>query len=247
MSGILDASGRLRAIEQHDRNLSAATTRLESEDSVLQQVTNILGRARQLGLSQVGSTANGQTRQVTKAEIDQIIESVSALGNTKIGEAYLFGGVRSDLQPFPLSGPDPLNPPTGDHQVEGAVGQLFKTNHSGQEVFIDSGVLSALEELSTALGNNSSDEVAAATLSVENAFSRIQVLTGEVGARYNRIESAKENLSALDVNLRTFRSDLQDVELEEAITELISRQVSYEAALAANSRILNLTLTDYLR
>ncbi len=247
MSGILDSSSRLRAIDQYERNLSAATARLDTEDGVLGQLGNALTRARQLGLSQVGSTANDQTRNVTKAEIDQILAQVSSLGNTKLGDAFLFGGVRSNVRPFPVGGPDLANPPVGDRQVEGAVGELFSANHSGQEVFIDSGVLESLQQLSVALGNNSSEDTAVATEQVEAAFNKIQILVGEVGARTNRIESGKENLSALDVNLRTFRSDLQDVELEEAITDLISRQVSYEAALAANGRILNLTLTNYLR
>ena len=246
MSGIMDATDRLRAIEQYQRNLSAASSRLRIEDSTLQQLSDELGRARQLGLSQIGGTANGQTRLTVQKEVDEILDAVVTLGNTKFEGAYLFGGVRSDTRPFPPTGPDPLNPPAGDHEIEGDVGQLYKTNHSGQEIFVDSGVLTALEELSTALGNNSSDDIAAAVQNVEFAFDRIQSLTGELGARVNRIEAAQENLSALEINLQTFRSDMQDVELEEAVTELISRQVAYEAALASNSRILNLTLTDYL-
>lgn len=247
MSGVMKTTGRLRAIEQYQRNLSSGLSRLNTEDSVLQQVTNELGRARQLGLGQVGATGTPQTRAITKEEVDRILESVTALGNTQLEGKFLFGGLHSNTRPFPPTGPDPLNPPVGDREIEGDGGLLLKTNHSGQEIFIDTGALVALQDLSAALETGTSADIADAVTSVETSFERVQTLTGELGARTNRIDAARENLSALEVNLRTFRSDLQDVQLEDAVTELVSRQVAYEAALAANSRILSLTLTDYLR
>ena len=52
---------------------------------------------------------------------------------------------------------------------------------------------------------------------------------------------------SLEVTLKTFRSGLADTDMAEAITELVNRQGSLEAAMLANSNILNITLTDYLR
>ena len=54
------------------------------------------------------------------------------------------------------------------------------------------------------------------------------------------------NLEALDINLQTFRSGLADADLAEAVMELVNRQGALEAAMLANSRMLNLTLADYL-
>lgn len=247
MSGVMKVAGRLRAVEQYQRNLSAGLSRLGTEDTVLQQLTNELDRARQLGLGQMGGTASDATRNVTKEEVDRIIESVTSLGNTVHEGSFLFGGDRADARPFPPAGPDPLNPPVGDREIEGSSGVLLQTNHSGQEVFVDTGILTALTALSDALETGNTTEMGDAIVALETAHAKVQTLTGSVGARVNQIESARENLSALEVNLRTFRSDMQDAELEEAVTELIHRQVAYEAALAANSRILNLTLTNYLR
>ncbi|MGI9625290.1 MAG: flagellin [Longimicrobiales bacterium] len=247
MGGVMQSTGRLRAIEQYQRNLSGGLSRLNTEDSVLGQLTNQLGRARQLGLGQVGATANPQTRDITKQEVDQIIDAVTGLGNTQLEGSYLFGGLTTDVRPFPPGGPDPLNPPLGDREIEANAGLILKTNHSGSEVFIDTGALDSLYALSAALEAGVPEDIATAVTDVETAFDNIQSLVGELGARVNRLEATQENLSALEINLQTFRSDLQDVELEEAVTEMVSRQVAYEAALAANSRILNLTLTNYLR
>jgi len=37
------------------------------------------------------------------------------------------------------------------------------------------------------------------------------------------------------------------VDMEEAITEMVARQTAYQAAMQASSRVMGLSLTDYLR
>ena len=63
----------------------------------------------------------------------------------------------------------------------------------------------------------------------------------------SRLDVAVNNLDSLEVTLQTFRSDLADADLAEAVTELVNRQGTLEAAMVANSRILNMTLANYLR
>jgi flagellar hook-associated protein 3 FlgL len=204
-------------------------------------------RARELGVSQQGSTATAETRLVAKEEIDGIQEFVRELGNTQFAGSYLFGGDYADTKPFPVGGPDPLKPPSGTLRIEGGSGHFLNVNHSGQEVFVDTGVMAALEDLSTALAANSEGDITAAMADLSTAFTEVQELTGDLGARMGQVDMAASNLDAMEVTLKTFRSDLQDVELEEALTELVALQTTYEAALMANSRILSSTLTDYLR
>jgi len=40
---------------------------------------------------------------------------------------------------------------------------------------------------------------------------------------------------------------LSEVDQEKAITDLVSRQTAYQSAMLATSRVIGLTLTDYLR
>lgn len=245
-SGILSSSSRLSAIEQYRRNLATGRSRLEMEDEALHQLTDALSRARELALSQADSSATESTRQTALAEVERIQESVRMLGNTRFGSGYLFGGDWSDTRPFPESGPDPARPPEGQHTVEAGEGRILETNHSGAEVFIDSGVLDSLQELADGLDADSGPDIQAAAESIDDAFDEVQAHVGDLGARMNQVDTAVENLDSLEVSLQSFRSELQDVDLEEAVTELVSRQSSFQAALAANSRILTTTLTDYL-
>ncbi len=246
-SSIMQSSSSLRALDQYRDNLTMAQSRLSTEDGILERLSNVLVRARELGISQQGSTATTETRAVAKEEMDAIGEFVRELGNTQFAGTYLFGGDYADTRPFPPGGPDPLKPPSGNLRVEGGSGTFFNVNHSGQEVFVDTGVMAALDDLSAALAADSEDDLTAAMADLDSAFQEVQEIVGDLGGRMSQVDMARSNLDAMEVTLKTFRSDLQDVELEEALTELVAMQTTYEAALMANSRILSSTLTDYLR
>ncbi len=244
---IMESSSSLRALEQYEKNLNLAGSRLSLEDMALDQITNYLTRAKELAISQGWATANAETRATVKAEVDGLRDALLDLGNSKFAGSYMFGGDYANLRPFSDTGHDPTRPPAGTFLVEGGEGAFLEANHSGQEIFVDSNVLGALEALSTALGNNSESEIQASIGGLDAAFKTVQQLTSDLGGRINRIDRAVESLDSLKVELVTQESELRDTDFEEVITRLANLQVTYEAAMMANSRILNLTLTDYLR
>jgi flagellar hook-associated protein 3 FlgL len=244
---VMRSSSSLRALEQYQRNLNLGRSRLGAEEGVLEQLGDALVRAKELAIGQSGSNATTDTRAITALEVASLRDFVQDLANTEFAGSYLFGGAYADTVPFPDGGPDPTRLPEGELPIEIAAGSTVPTNHSGKRVFMDSGALDALSELQAALEADDAAGVQSAIGSLDRAFTDVQQVTAEVGARARRLDVATSNLEALDVNLRTFRSDLQDADFEAAVSELINRQTGYQAALLANARILQTTLTDYLR
>lgn len=247
-AAVLRTDSQLRALDQYGRNIDNASSRLGSEENVLNQLTNLLSRAEQLAVSQGGSTANADTRAAARQEVEQLKATAVDLGNTTLAGVYLFGGVYGDKPPFDATGAtDPARPPVGQHDVEIAADQRAASNHDGNQVFVASGVLASLTKLSDALAANDGTAVAQAGRDVNTAFNDVQSLLGEVGARSARLQVAKDNISSFKVNLQSTRSNLADVDMETAVTQLVSRQSTYQAALAATARVMQTTLTDYLR
>ena len=115
------------------------------------------------------------------------------------------------------------------------------------EVFLTSGALQALSDLSTALGANDLTGIQNSLSALDTSHLNVQVLIGEVGASTSQLEVASSNLDALDTSLRAFKSNLQDADLEKAVTELVARQTAYQSAMLATSRVMGLNLAEYLR
>lgn len=247
-NSIMASGSSIRAIDQYKRNINSARARLDREESILGSVTQMLERAKELGIQQGSGTADAQTRLTAKAEIDQLIQTVVQLGNTSHQGEFLFGGDQSDVAPFTTNVP-PFSaaPPTGTRRTEIASALTVRTNHNGTEVFLNTGVLAALDQLSVALGANDQTAVQTTLSALDSAHASVQVLVGEVGASGQQLDVATANLDALDTSLRSFKSQLQDADIEQAVTELVGRQTAYQAAMLATSRVMNLNLSDYLR
>ena len=248
-SEIMTTSASLDAIDQYKRNIDAAKSRATTEEGVLDKLSDALSRAKELGVGQGGADATAQTRRIAKAEVDQLLQFVVGLGNTKMGDEYLFGGKYAGRPPIVAGAPyyDAAYPPSGTRDVEISAGQFLDANHDGMQVFVDTKAIESLQDLSNALGNNDQAAIAAALTKLDGSFDGVQALIGDVGARVNQMQVMGANLDALKVNLQTFKSDLEDVDLEKAVTELVGRQTAYQAALLATSRVSGMTLTDYLR
>jgi len=246
VASIMQSSSELRALEQYRTNVDTGQSRLDIEDSVLDQLGNALTRVKELALSQGADPADAQSRATTKVEIDGLIDFATDLGNTQLSGIYIFGGQYADSPPFVAGVHDPARPPSGSFQVEIGTGNVLETNHSAQEIFLDSDALDAMRELSTALGNDDPQQIQAATTRLDAAFQNVQELVGDLGARMTQLDVTGSNLDSLEVTLQTFRSDLGDADMAQAISELVTRQGALEAAMLANSRIMNITLADYL-
>lgn len=248
---ILRADGQLRALDQYRRNINIANSRLSLEDEVLGKLTSMLEEAGEIAAGQLSPTADENSRRVAQRQIQELISSARQLGNTRLGSLYIFGGDQGGSPPFGSGTvPAPDISPQGVKRIEIGQNQFLSTNHSAEEVFNSSGLLPALSKLHDALatpdGDDSTGKIGEAISAVEDAFANIQSLLAEVGSRMNVLDLAATNAESFEVNMRSIKSSLQDADLTEAITHLVNRQVAYQAALLATSRVIQTTLADYL-
>jgi flagellar hook-associated protein 3 FlgL len=251
---IMATSSGLRAISQYRRNVEQAQGRIDVEDQVLQQITSALSRAKELGLSQAGSTSSAQSRTIAAKELEQIFNQVVSLSSAKFGDEFLFGGETSQVAPFSSTGTGATldfaqTGGDGARSIEVGAGQRFAATHDGTTVFASSGVLASLRDLTRAMGTAGGDGSAIrdSLAALDDAFDDVQALIGDVGARANSLQMTAANLDAFEGGMKVLKSDLEDVDFEAAVTELVAKQTAYQAAMLASSKVLGLNLTDYLR
>ncbi len=253
-SGTMKAAGSLRALEQYRRNVGAAEMRLDAEETAYTSLSDILVRAKELAIGQASDTASPETRLMVRAEIDQLLSIAVQIANTQVAGSHIFGGTSADQPPVTWSDPTAAAPEVvldsvdpGYHRTEIAAGQFVITSNNAHDVFTAGGVFDALWNLSAALGDNDVQGIRDTMGEIDGSFEHVQSMIGDIGARSARLQVTASNLDALEINLRTFKSNLEEVDFEEAVTELISRQTAFQAAMLASSRVMGMTLTDYLR
>ena len=100
-SELLNLRQSTESTEQYQENAKAAKNRLNTEEGVLQGVTNLLQRTRELAVKGANGSQTNETRGYIAAEIRQRIDELAGLANSKDGAGdYLFAGSKGTTKPF---------------------------------------------------------------------------------------------------------------------------------------------------
>ncbi|MBI2795769.1 MAG: flagellar hook-associated protein FlgL [Gemmatimonadetes bacterium] len=244
-----------RALAQYRRTIAAARSRTDLEDNALQNLTNLLTRAREIAIQQGDDSANATSRQQAVTEVNGLLSEAVALATVRDGEEYVFGGQQSTTPPYTITEGTIFTfsttggGPVGTRAVEIGAGETMVPVHDGVSVFgtTSGGVLKTLQDLATALNTGDRAQVTSQLSGLTAAQVGLQQQVADTGARGSRLDIADANLSAFATQLSARTSALRDVDMEAATTELVTRQTTYQAAMAATSRVLTMSLTDYLK
>jgi flagellar hook-associated protein 3 FlgL len=105
--------------------------------------------------------------------------------------------------------------------------------------------IAALQQLQTDLNNNT---VQPSTIQqISNSLQALTQAQATVGARENRLSAATSSQQDLITSNQSMLSQLEDVNMPSAITELTARQTTYQASLAITAKVMQSNLIDYLR
>lgn len=89
---------------QYLRNLNFAQTQLSFTENVLEELTDILVKAKELAVGQASSIHSPEIRAGVSKEIHQLRQQVLSLSNKRMGNRYIFGGQKILTRPFDQEG-----------------------------------------------------------------------------------------------------------------------------------------------
>ena len=239
------------AVDAYSRSRDSAAARLAIADNVLSTITDKLTAAVVAGTSAQGSTATAASRAATANHVRGLRESLLADFNTTFNGNYIFSGTDTNTPSYALvAGAWTYQGNTDTTDVEVERGRLVSVSFDGRAIAQGTDtkdVLTALDDLATAIEAGDSSAMAIEIDAVERAFGRTQRAIGSLGADAAGLDEARTRLSTLRVAAETRRSLLEDANMAEAVTRLSQADTAYQAALAAVSTAERRSLLDYLR
>lgn len=125
---------------QYIANGQAAQARLAVEDSVMDNVSSILGRVRELALLGANGTLNHSDREAINIEIEQRYDELLGLANTQLASGeYMFSGFQSNVQPFSKNGTGSVvyNGDQGVQMINVNSTVQVESGNSGDAVFMN--------------------------------------------------------------------------------------------------------------
>jgi flagellar hook-associated protein 3 FlgL len=237
----------LAELNQFLRNIDSATSKVDAQDTALSSASQLIQRANELAVEGANSPMSATDRAAMSQEVSQLIEAMAQDSGAKVGDEYVFSGFRVNQPPYTVTAPGTVSAYQGDHGISVArVGpaSTMQINMPGDAVFQPA--LDALTQLKADL--DSGAPVQGATITkVNDALQTMVAARAQIGARANRLDSSKTSTTALVTSNTALLSQLEDVDMASAITELTKRQTTYQATLAVTAKVIQTSLIDYLR
>jgi flagellar hook-associated protein 3 FlgL len=237
----------LSELDQFSRNIDSATSKTTAMDNALASAGDLIQRANELAVQGANGTLGSSDRQAMAQEVSQLIEAMAQDAGAKVNGEYVFSGFRVDKPPYQVTAPGTVSAYQGDHGVVMArVGpaSTMQVNVAGDSVFQPA--LDALTQLKADL--EAGNPVQASTVTqIQGALDNMLSTRAQIGARANRLEQVKTSQASLVTSNQALLSQLEDVDMTSAITELTKRQTTYQATLAVTAKVIQTSLIDYLR
>ena len=254
-SQVLRVERGTRALDQYAKNGTEAQIRLGAEEAVVKQIDELLREGRDFALGFAKGdppyTADQLTqRQAATDHLTRLIDQIVSLGNTRIGSEYILAGELSTTEPFdttPGATYGDYQGGTRARQIEIADNVFIAPNHTGdQSIGPALTALTALRDAADPANLQTEAQVQAAVQTVFDASQGLQLSLAETGTTGSQVAKTLRSNAVLKNGLADVRAAVEAVSMEEAIAKLLSLQTTIEASYNATSRMISLSLTDYL-
>jgi flagellar hook-associated protein 3 FlgL len=241
----------------------AAVSQVDLQDTQLTQLSKVAQELQQAMTTAVGN--NDATGMMDT--VQSVFEQASAILNAKDANGnYLFGGDKDDTPPFNV---------TSLSQLEGLpdVSDAFSNGTQKKSVMVADGqsvqigvlasdigtkLMQTLKDIATfnASSDGNFDQTMTGTQSAfltgeipasKTAVDGLNVVNAANGTTYTRLNDSADQQDALSTLYTGFVSNIENVDMGTAITQLNENQTALQAALAVTAQLNQVSLLNYMK
>ena len=266
MSEVLNLQASSSANQQYQTNISDLQSQASNVSGLLTSLQAIVSQAGQIVTSADG-TATPTEMTTYATEVGNLIQQALQLGNSKDSQGnYIFGGTATGSPPFTATtdsngnvtgvtynGNSTVNQVeispgvTVSAQIPGAnttgsgADGLFVNSANGADLF--SHLISLQQDIA------SDNTAAISTTDTQNISKDETNVLGQVstnGVLLSQLQATGSLATLQGNNMTTQISGKTDADLATTITHLQQTETAYEAALESSSRVMEISLVDFL-
>jgi flagellar hook-associated protein 3 FlgL len=238
----LNIQSSLANITQMQRNIDYGESWLSSSESALTNVQNILSNTKALCVQMANGSSGADQRSAAAENVQNNLSEIVSLGNTNVSGNYIFSGTKTDTEPFDQDGT--YNGDNNPFTIKISKNASVEIGSDGQAVF--GTVFDTLTNLKTALQSNDVNGIQDAIGKLDTNLNDITAKISDIGSKTNRMDIKKNIFQNLNLSDTTRLSNLQDADMAQAVMNVSAAQLTYQAALASSSKVMSLSLVDYL-
>jgi flagellar hook-associated protein 3 FlgL len=253
-AAMIGENSRAASVDQYTANSDSLTNVLNTANSTLNSVTNLLQRAVSLGVEGANGVMNQSDLNSIAEEVSGIQSQMLSLANTSYAGQYLFAGTATGSAPYVAESVTPGQIDyVGNSQqmkVQVGTGLSVAANLPGSSIFSQPGanVFDGLQSLIAALQSGDSSSIATAEVAVNNSLDAVNTAQVFYGGTVNELTNNESFLSQEKLNITTYQNTLVSADVATAATNATASETALNATVAAASQVYQqVNLLDYLK
>ncbi len=241
------AAMKLRSQNQADtqylRNITDASGRLATSDDALTQISDRIRRVRDLVVTAGDAALGSSSLDAVAAEIGGIRNEIIDLYNTRwLGRPVFGGTVAGSIAVDPSGTYVGNDQPLLSRISRDATMRVDVQGSTAGAATLPAAIAQAMTDVTGNTANLPTD-----LNNLDSQLTMVLTALGDVGARAARLDTTQANIQREQLDFQSRISENEDVDLPLTITNLQSQQVAYQAALGAASKVLQVSLVDFLK
>jgi len=254
---------KIAASENARKNIDMSKDWLLATDKTLSDAAGLLLRSKNLNLQGANEALGPEEREAVAIEVNQILEEMVDVSNTRHGDDHLFSGFQINSPAFieTRNANGLITSVTANGDISGQIvrevepGIDIVVNVPGDTVF-DAGppnIFESLINLRDYLNPGPTDppydwnNVSSVLGELDTHMDSVLDVQAAVGTKIRRLTSSADRMGVSELGMKELRSKAEDADMAEVVTELNQQQFIYETALAVNGKVLRTSLLDFIQ
>ena len=248
--------------DSYGNTLTTVKARLEGEDTTLKSVSDLLIRSKEIAIQASNDTLNPANRQALAVELKGLRDQMLSLANSKDSNGnFYFSGSRLKQSPFAQNAQGQMVYQGDQTRMHVQVGdqRSVPLNRSGTEAFV--GVVrtdatgqkatreffGVMDDLIAGIAKSDHPAMQRGMGEMDNLLNGISLSQANVGTDLNVVEQQNQVLEDTKLTLKTTLSNIEDLDMAEAITKMNKQMLSLEASQSSFAKISQLNLFNFLK
>ena len=255
--------------EMYTQNANDAVSWMSTSDGAVSSVVDALTEIKTLINSAIKPAPNTSNQAIAE-KVDKLVDEMVNLGNTQVGDRYIFAGQKDDVQPFTRDSTTGVVTYSGTWDGQGGVADAGticmkvspgavdtirdKINLDGQQLFgtVDAaGVPLIFQQLNDIVAHIKNGDATVLTNDLQTIDDQLDnvVLPAQttLGSRQSVYETTQARLKSDSITIETDRSNNEDINEAKASIDFSVATNVYNATLSVGAKLLPNSLVDYLK
>ena len=247
--------------ESYSKALDTIQARLDTESTTLSSASDVLIRIKELAIQANNGTQGNTSRAAIATEMKGLRDQLLSLANsTDTTGNYLFSGSMVKTPAFAANDTGAVSYQGDQTHMNVAVGdqRTIAINRPGSTAFVrvvrteggvssGTGFFQSIDDLIKGVTNGNSSIMQRGLTEMDALHQGVVLAQAQSGTDMKVLEQQRAVLDDTKLTLKTALSNVEDLDMAVAITQMQKQMLSLEAAQASFAKVSQLSLFNYIK